>query len=506
MRNIFFVTSTIILIVTAFLVFYVHNYFHIFLYFLVPLVILGYYDAFQTKHAILRNFPILGHLRYIFESIAPEIQQYFIERRIDGTPLSRNQRSLIYQRAKGVKDTHPFGTEFNLTEPGFEFLAHSMFPKKHVEAPRITIGGPDCKQPYPAALLNISAMSFGSLSWRAIKALNLGAKGGNFYHNTGEGSISKFHQSGGDLVWQIGTGYFGCRSKDGKFDPEKFKEKSAIPEVKMIEIKISQGAKPGHGGILPADKNTPEIAAIRGVKAHTTIFSPPGHSAFSDMKGLLGFVKQLRDLSGGKPVGFKICVGRKDEFIELCDAMVSTGIKPDFITVDGAEGGTGAAPPEFADHMGIPLERGLVFVVDTLFMKGLREDIKIICSGKVISGASMVRYLALGADICNSARAMMLAIGCIQAQRCNNNTCPTGVATQDKELIAGLNVKDKAKRVTQYQKNTVHSAMEIVGAIGLDHPDDLRRHHVIKNVDSISSKLFSEIYPYPAKKEVEASA
>jgi len=497
MRKIFFISSTLILAITAFLIFYVHDYFHIFLYILVPLVLLGYYDAFQKKHAILRNFPILGHLRYIFESISPEIQQYFIERRTDGTPLSRNQRALIYQRAKGVKDTHPFGTEFNLMDPGFEFLAHSMFPKKHVEAPRITIGGKNCKYPYQASLLNISAMSYGSMSSRAIKALNLGAAEGGFYHNTGEGSISKFHQNGGDLVWQIGTGYFGCRTKDGRFDPEKFKIKSALPEVKMIEIKLSQGAKPGHGGILPAEKNTPEIAAIRGVEPHTTVHSPPGHSAFSDLNGLLHFVKELRELSDGKPVGFKLCVGRKDEFEALCDEMVSTGIKPDFITVDGSEGGTGAAPPEFADHMGIPLERGLVFVVDTLFKKGLRKDIKIICSGKVISGASMVRFLALGADLCNSARAMMLAIGCIQAQRCNNNTCPTGVATQDKELIAGLNVKDKSKRVTQYQKNTLHAAMEIVGAIGLDHPDDLRRNHVIKNVDSIKSQLFSEIYPYP---------
>ncbi|MBD79765.1 MAG: FMN-binding glutamate synthase family protein [Crocinitomicaceae bacterium] len=497
MRRLFFITSSITLIITAYLVFYVHDYFQVFLYFLVPLIILGYYDAFQRKHAILRNFPVLGHLRYIFEGISPEIQQYFIERRTDGTPLSRNQRSLIYQRSKGVKDTHPFGTEFNLMEPGFEFLAHSMFPKKHVEAPRITIGGPHCKYPYQASILNISAMSYGSLSCRAIEALNIGAREGGFYHNTGEGSISKFHLNGGDLVWQIGTGYFGCRTKDGRFDPEKFKQKAATPEVKMIEIKISQGAKPGHGGILPAEKNTKEIAMVRGVEPHTTIFSPPGHSAFIDLKGLLHFIQELRELSDGKPVGFKICVGRKDEFEALCDEMLATGIKPDFITVDGAEGGTGAAPPEFADHMGVPLERGLVFVVDTLFLKGLRQDIKIICSGKVISGASMVRYLALGADICNSARAMMLAIGCIQAQRCNNNTCPTGVATQDKELIAGLSVKNKSKRVTQYQRNTVNAAMEIVGAIGLDHPDDLKRHHVIKNVDSITSQLFSEIYPYP---------
>ena len=501
MRKFFFISSTLVLLITAFLIFYIHDYFHVFLYFLVPLILLGYYDAFQKKHAILRNFPVLGHLRYIFESISPEIQQYFIERRIDGTPLSKNQRSLIYQRAKGVKDTAPFGTEFNLMEPGFEFLAHSMFPKKHVKAPRISIGGLNCKYPYQASLLNISAMSYGSLSSRAIEALNIGAGEGGFYHNTGEGSISKFHLMGGDLVWQIGTGYFGCRTKDGRFDPEKFKIKSALPEVKMIEIKLSQGAKPGHGGILPAEKNTDEIAAIRGVEPNTTIHSPPAHSAFSDLKGLLHFVEELRELSDGKPVGFKLCVGRKDEFEALCDEMIITGIKPDFITVDGAEGGTGAAPPEFADHLGIPLERGLVFVVDTLFEKGLRNDIKIICSGKVISGASMVRFLALGADICNSARAMMLAIGCIQALRCNNNTCPTGVATQEKGLIAGLNVKNKSIRVAEYQKNTLQAAMEIVGAIGLDHPDDLRRNHVIKNIDSIKSQLFSEIYPYPKKTE-----
>ncbi|MCB0479875.1 MAG: FMN-binding glutamate synthase family protein [Flavobacteriales bacterium] len=496
MRKQFFITSIISIGLSIVLGKFVSSSYYYLLFFILPFVVLGCYDVIQTKRSILRNFPVLGHLRYIFESISPEIQQYFIERRTDGTPLSRNQRSLIYQRAKGVKDTHPFGTEHNLMEPGYEFLAHSIFPKEHVEAPRIKIGGPHCTKPYEAALLNISAMSFGALSNRAIEALNIGAREGGFYHNTGEGSISSYHLQGGDLVWQIGTGYFGCRTPDGKFDPEKFRDCAAKPEVKMIEIKLSQGAKPGHGGILPADKNTPEIAGIRGLKPYTTVFSPPGHSAFSNVNGLLKFVEQLRALSNGKPIGFKLCVGRRDEFEELCDEMVKTGITPDFISVDGAEGGTGAAPPEFADHMGIPLERGLVFVVDTLFARGLREHIKIICSGKIISGSSMVRFLALGADLCNSARAMMLAIGCIQAQRCNTNNCPTGVATQDPELIKGLDVKDKSVRVTNFQKNTVKAAMEIVGAIGLEHPDDLRRHHVIKNINATESRLFSEIYPY----------
>lgn len=497
MRQLFFGFSAAVLLSLGYLYSIESGYLWPLSVMFLPLIGLGLYDSFQKKHAILKNFPVLGHLRYLFESISPEIQQYFIERRTDGTPFSRNQRSLVYQRAKNVKDTHPFGTEFNLMEPGFEFLAHSMFPLEHIEAPRIKIGGDQCSKPYEAALLNVSAMSYGALSDRAIKSLNLGAKIGGFYHNTGEGSISEYHLQGGDLVWQIGTGYFGCRTLEGRFDEEKFKVSANRPEVKMIEIKLSQGAKPGHGGILPSDKNTPEIAKIRGVEPYTTVFSPPAHSAFSDNLGLLNFVQKLRELSGGKPVGFKLCVGRKDEFENLCETMVSSSIKPDFISVDGAEGGTGAAPPEFADHMGIPLERGLVFVVDTLFKFGIREDIKVICSGKIISGASMVRFLALGADLCNSARAMMMAIGCIQAQRCNSNACPTGVATQDKQLIKGLDVNDKSIRVANFQKNTVKAAMELVGAIGLKHPDDLRRSHVIKNINSNESQLFSEIYPYP---------
>jgi glutamate synthase domain-containing protein 2 len=502
MRSVFFITSSIVIAITLFLVFYVHDYFQVFLYVFIPLVLLGYYDVIQKKHAILRNFPVLGHFRFMFESISPEIQQYFIERRTDGTPLSRTQRSLIYQRAKNVVDTLPFGTEFQLNEPGFEFLTHSMYAKHLDLAPRIRIGGPDCKQPYDASLLNISAMSFGSLSWRAIEALNIGAREGGFYHNTGEGSISPYHLKGGDLVWQIGTGYFGCRDEEGNFHAESFKQNALREEVKMIEIKISQGAKPGHGGILPGAKNTPEIAAIRGVTPYTTVFSPPSHKAFSNPREMIDFIKQLRDLSGGKPVGFKLCVGNKDEFISLCEAMVNTNCTPDFITVDGGEGGTGAAPPEFSDHMGLPLEKGLVFVVDTLIRFGLRDRIKVIASGKIVSGSSMVRTLALGADLCNSARAMMLAIGCIQAQRCNTNGCPTGVATQRKDLIMGLNVQDKSVRVTNFQKNTIKSAMELVGAIGLDHPDDLRRHHVMKNINSHESVSLETLFPYP---EVETN-
>ena len=497
MRNLFFISSTIIILITLFLVFYVHDYFQVFLYFFIPLILVGYYDVIQTKHAILRNFPVLGHFRFMFESISPEIQQYFIERRTDGTPLSRTQRSLIYQRAKGVIDTLPFGTEFKLNDPGFEFLAHSMYAKHIDQAPRIQIGGPDCKQPYDASLLNISAMSFGSLSWKAIEALNKGAHEGGFYHNTGEGSISPYHLQGGDLVWQIGTGYFGCRNDDGTFNGEKFREKAKTPAVKMIEIKISQGAKPGHGGILPGVKNTPEIAAIRGVEPWTTVFSPPSHNAFTNPDELIDFIQTLRDLSKGKPVGFKICVGNKKEFQDLCEAMVRKNVTPDFITVDGGEGGTGAAPPEFSDHMGLPLEKGLVFVVDTLMEYGIRERIKIICSAKIVSGSSLVRSLALGADLCNSARAMMLSIGCIQAQRCNTNDCPTGVATQRKDLIVGLNVKDKSKRVANFHRNTLKAAMEIVGAIGLDHPDDLRRHHVFKNINSYQSVSLAELFPYP---------
>jgi glutamate synthase domain-containing protein 2 len=399
--------------------------------------------------------------------IAPEIQQYFIERSTDGKPFSRNERSLIYQRAKNVDATSPFGTHMHLNESNYEGIKHSIFPKKvNEELPRVLIGGPDCKQPYSASLLNISAMSFGSLSENAIRALNLGAEKGNFYHNTGEGGLTEFHLQGGDVTWQIGTGYFGCRNKDGQFDAANFSEKANLPAVKMIEIKLSQGAKPGHGGVLPAKKNTLQIAKIRGVEPFTTILSPPSHSAFKNYKELVEFIAQLRHLSNGKPIGFKLCIGETTEFEKLCQEMIDQNCFPDFITVDGAEGGTGAAPPEFADGVGMPFEPALIFVNTTLTNLGIKNKIRIICSGKIISGYSILRAVALGADLCNSARGFMFSLGCIQALRCNNNECPTGVATQDKMLMKGLVVTDKYDRVYHYHKNTLHAANELLAAAG----------------------------------------
>ncbi|WP_370632450.1 FMN-binding glutamate synthase family protein [Flavobacterium sp. CHNK8] len=430
-------------------------------------LIVGVYNSVQTKHTILRNFPVLGYFRYLFESIAPEIQQYFIERNTDGKPFSRNERSLVYQRAKNLSATTAFGTQLHLNQPDYEGIKHSIFPVKvNEELPRVVVGGPDCKQPYSASLLNISAMSFGSLSENAIIALNNGAKKGDFYHNTGEGGLTEFHLQGGAIVWQIGTGYFGCRDKHGAFDVQKFTEKANLSSVKMIEIKLSQGAKPGHGGVLPASKNTPLIAKIRGVEPHTTILSPPSHSAFHDASGLIQFINTLRTASNGKPIGFKLCIGITEEFEAICQEMIAQNCFPDFITVDGAEGGTGAAPLEFSDGVGMPLEPALIFVNRTLTQFNIKDKIKIISSGKIITGHAILRAIAMGADICNTARGFMFSLGCIQALKCNNNTCPTGVATQDKMLMKGLVVTDKSERVYHFHHNTLHAANELLAASG----------------------------------------
>lgn len=465
---------------------------------LIPLVLLGFYDILQTQHAILRNFPIIGHGRYFFELIRPEIYQYFVEGDTDGVPFDREQRSIIYQRAKNVRDTVPFGTKENLYEVGYEWVNHSLAPQ-HLEPEdlRFTIGGPDCKQPYSASLLNISAMSYGSLSKNAILALNKGAKDGKFFHNTGEGGISPYHLEGGaDIVWQIGTGYFGCRTLNGQFSPDMFAEKAAHPQVKMIDLKLSQGAKPGHGGILPASKVTPEIAKIRGVPMGVDVISPPAHTTFSTPIGLLEFVAQLRELSGGKPVGFKLCVGKRREFLSICKAMLQTGILPDYITVDGGEGGTGAAPLEFANHLGTPLIEGLIFVHNALIGFGLRDKITIISSGKVSSGFNMVKHMALGADICNSARAMMMALGCIQALKCNSNHCPVGIATHAPYLMAGLVPANKAPRVTNYHHETLHSVSEIIGSMGLSSPNDLRPWHIMRRTSPTEIRHYGEIYQF----------
>ncbi len=462
-----------------------------------PLIGLGFWDYFQKKHSILRNFPIIGHLRYLLEGIRPEINQYFVESDTDGKPFSREQRSVVYQRAKRTLDTLPFGTKIDVDEVGYEWLNHSLKPVEvNPSTLRITIGGPQCDKPYHASILNISAMSYGSISKNAVMALNLGAKIGNFAHNTGEGGLSKYHLMGGDLIWQIGTAYFGCRTKDGRFSPELFKEKASLNEVKMIELKLSQGAKPGKGGMLPAAKVTQEISEIRGVPMGKDVISPPAHPEFSTPIGLLEFIQKLRDLSGGKPVGFKLCVGKRREFLAICKAMHKTGIYPDFITVDAGEGGSGAAPPEFSNHIGSPLIPSLIFVHNSLVGFSLRDKIKIISSGKIVTGKDIIKQLCLGADLCYSARAMMFALGCIQALRCNTNKCPTGVTTQDPNLVAGLVVSDKKDRVAAFHEETIASVAEIMSAMGIATTKDLKPWHVMKRISPNQSKHFGEIYEF----------
>lgn len=471
------------------------------LFFLIvlPFVYMGIVDMIQTKQSIRRNFPLLGRLRYVFEDFRPKIQQYFVESDTDGAPINRIDRSVIYQRAKKQIDTTPFGTQLDVYAEGYEWMSHSIVPLDFhtVEHhPRVKVGNKDCKQPYDASILNVSAMSFGSLSSHAVEALNAGAKIGGFAHNTGEGGLSPHHlKYGGDIIWQIGTGYFGARNENGGFSPEAFRKNALRPEVKMIEIKMSQGAKPGHGGILPAKKNTPEVAAIRMVKPGTTVFSPPYHSAFSTPKELLNFIQKLRELSDGKPVGIKLCIGRKSEFMSLCKAMVELDVYPDFIAVDGGEGGTGAAPPEFSNFVGMPLLDGLAFVDNMLKGFAIRQHIKVGASGKILTGFQILRAIALGADFCYSARAMMMAVGCIQALECNRNTCPAGVATQDPALVIGLVVDDKKVRVANYHKNTVESFVELMAASGIDNPSKLNRHQITRRVFVNEVKTLEEIYP-----------
>jgi glutamate synthase domain-containing protein 2 len=498
MRKLFVITSIIVsVLIILWAYFWIDA---LFLFLIVgPLIAMGIEDMIQTRQSIKRNFPLLGRLRYVFEDMRPKIQQYFVENDTDGSPINRNERSVIYQRAKKQIDTIPFGTQLNVYSEGYEWMTHSIKPVDHNlldHNPRIRFGGSKCKQPYDASVLNVSAMSFGSLSSNAIEALNAGAKIGGFAHNTGEGGISPYHlKNGGDLIWQVGTGYFGARNEDGTFSADAFTKNATRPEVKMIEIKLSQGAKPGHGGILPAKKNTPEIAAIRGVKVGTTVFSPPYHSAFTTPVELIKFVDQLRTLSGGKPVGFKLCIGRKSEFLGICKAMVQLNLYPDFITIDGGEGGTGAAPPEFTNFVGMPMLDALAFAHDALRGFGVREHMRLIASGKVLTGFHLVRAMALGADTCNCARAMMMALGCIQALECHKNTCPTGVATQDPYFMKGLVVEDKKVRVANFHKNTVGSFVELLSCAGLDQPGKLNRTHVYRRVFMNMVKTYEEIYP-----------
>ncbi|SIS74002.1 FMN-binding glutamate synthase family protein [Neptunomonas antarctica] len=470
----------------------------IWMFFLVvPIITLGLIDVTQTRHTIRRLYPIVGHFRYFLESVRTELQQYFIESETDGMPISREFRSIIYQRAKGDRDTRPFGTVFDVNRAGYEWVNHSLQPKHAIDfRPRIKFGGDQCTLPYMASPLNISAMSYGALSKNAIMALNRGAQIGGFYHNTGEGSISPYHlEHGGDIVWQIGTGYFGCRDDNGDFNPVTFEDNAKRDVVKMIEIKLSQGAKPGHGGILPAAKLTEEIALIRHVPMGADVVSPAAHSAFSTPVELLEFVSQLRTLSGGKPVGFKLCIGRRDEFLAICKAMLKTNILPDFITVDGGEGGTGAAPIEFTNSVGTPLKDALVFVNNALVGVGLRDKIRIIASGKMFTAFHILRSMALGADAVNSARGMMLALGCIQSRTCNSNHCPTGIATSNPSRNNGLVVTDKGARVARFHKETVFNLMELVAAAGLGHISELKPKHINHRVQGTNVKTYAQLYP-----------
>lgn len=499
MRRIFVIVSVLSIIISLLLSIYISKNWYVVFAAVFVLSCLGYYDMLQTRHSIRRIYPLFGRLRYVMEELRPKIYQYFIESDIDGRPLNRVDRSTVYQRAKLDNDTMPFGTQLDVYAPGYEWICHSVAPvdfKQLDHNPRVLFGNKDCKQPYNGSILNISAMSYGSLSSNAIEAMNGGAKIGGFAHNTGEGGLSDYHlKQGGDLIWQIGTGYFGCRDEHGNFSPELFAEKAKIPNVKMIEIKISQGAKPGHGGILPASKNTPEIARIRHIVPGTTVESPPYHTAFSSPKELIQFIKQLRELSGGKPVGFKLCIGHKSEFMAICKAMINADTYPDFITVDGGEGGTGAAPQEFSNYVGAPLLDGLAFVDDVLRGLNIRHHIKIIASGKITTAFHIARAAALGADACNCARAMMLAVGCIQALLCNTNRCPTGVATQDPKLTKGLVIDDKKYRVANYHKNTVKAFVELMAAAGLRSMDDITRSHVYRRVSLTAMYTFEEIFP-----------
>ncbi|MGA8357091.1 MAG: FMN-binding glutamate synthase family protein, partial [Xanthobacteraceae bacterium] len=438
----------------------------------ISLAVIGTVDVLQKRHAVLRNYPLSAHIRFILEEIRPEIRQYFLESEKDGTPFSRDKRALVYQRAKQALDKRPFGTQNDVYASGFEWLDHSIAPKPVVKEPfRILIGGPDCAKPYSASIFNISAMSFGALSRNAILALNGGAKKGNFAHDTGEGGYSPYHrENGGDIIWEIGSGYFSCRNGDGTFCADKFAAAAAHDQVKMVELKLSQGAKPGHGGVLPGAKVSPEIAVTRGVPVGVDCISPSRHSAFSNPIEMMQFIATMRRLSGGKPAGFKLCIGHPWEFLAICKAMLETKIYPDFIVVDGKEGGTGAAPLEFADHLGMPLREGLTFVHNALVGINARGRIKLGASGKIISAFDIARVLALGADWCNSARGFMFALGCIQSQSCHTDRCPTGVSTQDPSRQRALVVPDKAQRVYNFHRATIESLAELVAAAGLDHP------------------------------------
>jgi glutamate synthase domain-containing protein 2 len=462
-----------------------------------PLLLVAIHDLLQTRRTLLRNYPLIGHGRYLVEDFRHQFRQYLIESDRSGEPFTHEQRALVYRRAKAVDDVLPFGTIRDVYAPGYEWVNHAIQATPRLERePSVTIGGDTCTRPYSASLFNISALSFGSLSSHAILALNGGARKGGFYHNTGEGGISRFHREpGGDLVWEIGSGYFGCRRKDGGFDPERFAEQACSDQLRMIELKLSQGAKPGGGGLLPGVKVTPELAAARGVPVGRDVLSPSAHSEFSNPPELLAFVARLRELAEGRPVGIKFCLGRRVGFMSLVKAMLETGIVPDFVTVDGSEGGTGAATLELANSVGTPLRDALVFVHNTLRGAGLRPQVRVIASGKIISAYDIARSLALGADLCNSARGMMFALGCIQARRCETNRCPTGVATQDPWRVSGLSVPDKSERVYRYHYSTIEHFLELLAALGLRDPSGLQPEIFHFRVDEHRTQNFADLYP-----------
>lgn len=462
------------------------------------LAAMGTYDLTQRSHSILRNYPVLGHARFLLEKIRPEIQQYFVESSTDGMPFDRETRDLVYERAKGTLAEEPFGTERDVNAIGYEFMTHSIRARTAPDTvPRVRLGGRDCTKPYEIALLNVSAMSFGSLSANAIEALNAGAAKGGFAHDTGEGAISPYHRKhGGDLIWEIASGYFGCRTEDGRFDPDRFAERAGLDQVKAISIKLSQGAKPGLGGVLPGVKVSPEIAETRGVPVGQTVISPPAHTAFSTPVELVDFIATLRKLSGGKPVGMKLCVGSRREFLGICKAMIERGITPDFIIVDGSEGGTGAGPVEFEDHMGMPLTEGLMLVHNALVGTGLRPLVKIGASGKVASGSDIVKRIIQGADFTMAARAMMFAVGCIQAQMCHTNRCPVGVATQDPARTRALDIPDKSERVYRFQKATVASAQQMIASMGIDSFDQLQPGMLNRRVDGLTTRTYADLFDW----------
>jgi glutamate synthase domain-containing protein 2 len=460
------------------------------------LVLVGIYDLFQKQHTLWRNFPVLARVRWLAEELRPFFRAYIVESETEGRPFNHEERAMVYRRAKNVSSVEPFGSHLDIDKPPYEWLAHSMAARLPSQSnPRVLVGAKGTAKPYSTSVFNISAMSFGSLGAKAIESLNRGAAKGGFYHDTGEGGVSRYHKAGsGDLVWELGSGYFGCRNKDGSFDPVQFAETAALDQVKMIEVKLSQGAKPGHGGVLPGSKVTKEIAQARGIAIGETCLSPPYHSAFSTPVEMMQFVARLRELSGGKPVGLKFCVGNRWEVLALMKAMLETGIKADFLVVDGAEGGTGAAPAEFLDHVGAPLRQGLVLTRNALVGAGLKDEVKLAASGKQLSAFSLASSMALGADWINTARGFMFALGCIQSLSCHKNTCPTGIATSDTALQRGLVVADKAERVYHFHKNTVAALMEVVGAAGCEHPSDLTPRHIMHRVTEDRARTADRAY------------